>query len=75
MWNLFRAVNLEPTIPSKGCDIKPASHPEESEDDAAYMQELNTSRSRTLVARQQISLIHEELALQALDHMRSGKKP
>ena len=74
MWNPFRAVNLKPTIPNKGYNIKPASHPEESVDDAAYMQELNKSRSRTLVARQQISLIHEQLALQALDHMRSGKK-
>ena len=62
MWNPFRNVKLEPVIPSK--DVKPASGPETT--DPVYMAELKRAKLRSLLARTQISMIHEQLAQSAL---------
>ena len=69
MWNPFRRINLQPVIPKT--DIKPALGPET--EDTAYSKELETLKHRSLVAKQQIVMIHEQLASSALCHMR-GKK-
>lgn len=68
MWNPFRNVKLEPVIPSK--DVKPASGPETT--DPVYMAEVERAKLRSLLARTQISMIHETLAIRALCHIRGG---
>lgn len=68
MWNPFRNVKLEPVIPSK--DVKPASGPETT--DPVYMAEVERAKLRSLLARTQISMIHETLATRALCHIRGG---
>ena len=68
MWNPFRRVRLEPVIPSK--DVKPASGPETT--DPVYMAEVERAKLRSLLARTQISMIHEQLAQSALCHIRGG---
>ena len=68
MWNPFRNVKLEPVIPSK--DVKPASGPETT--DPVYMAEVERAKLRSLLARTQISMIHETLATKALCHIRGG---
>ena len=68
MWNPFRNVKLEPVIPSK--DVKPASGPETT--DPVYMAEVGRAKLRSLLARTQISMIHETLATRALCHIRGG---
>ena len=69
MWNPFRRVELKPIFPRK--NIKPALGPET--EDPAYNKELETLKRRSLVAQQQISMIHEQLASRALCHIRGGK--
>ena len=68
MWNPFRNVKLEPVIPSK--NVKPASGPETT--DPVYMAEVERAKLRSLLARTQISMIHETLATRALCHIRGG---
>ena len=68
MWNPFRNVKLEPVIPSK--DVKPASGPETT--DPVYMAEVERAKLRSLLARTQISMIHETLATRALCNIRGG---
>ena len=69
MWNPFRRVELKPTIPRK--TIKPALGTET--EDPAYIKELESLKLRSLDAKQQITMIHEQLASSALYHMRGGK--
>lgn len=68
MWNPFRRVDLKPVFPQT--DIKPAPGPET--EDAAYKGELALLKCRSLTAKQQITMIHEQLASSALCHMRGG---
>lgn len=68
MWNPFRRVDLKPVIPQT--DVKPAIGPET--EDAAYRGELAMLKRRSLIAKQQITMIHEQLASSALCHMRGG---
>ena len=69
MWNPFRRIDLTPVIPRT--NIKPALGPET--EDADYRGELDKLKLRSLVATQQITMIHEQLASSALCHMRGGK--
>ena len=69
MWTPFRRVDLQPIIPQK--TTKPALGRET--EDPAYSKELETLKLRSLVAKQQITMIHEQLASSALRHMRGGK--
>lgn len=66
MWNPFRSVKLEPVVPAK--EVKPAVGPETT--DPAYVAEVERSKMRSLLARTQISMIHETLAERSLCHMR-----
>ena len=68
MWNPFRSVKLEPVVPAK--EVKPAVGPETT--DPAYVAEVERSKMRSLLARTQISMIHETLAERSLFHMRGG---
>lgn len=68
MWNPFRSVKLEPVIPSQ--DVKAAIGPETT--DPAYVAEVERSKMRSLLARTQITMIHEMLAERSLFHMRGG---
>ena len=69
MWNPFHRVELKPIFPKK--TTKPALGTET--EDRAYSKELETLKLRSLVAKQQITMIHEQLASSALCHMRGGK--
>lgn len=66
MWNPFRRVDLKPVISQS--EIKPAVGPET--EDADYRGELETLKLRSLLAKTQITMIHEQLASSALCHMR-----
>ena len=66
MWNQFKIIKLKPVIPSK--DVKPASGPETT--DPVYMAEVERAQLRSLLARTQITMIHEQLAQSALCHIR-----
>lgn len=68
MWNPFRRVDLKPVLPQS--DTKPAIGQET--EDADYRGELETLKLRSLLAKQQITMIHEQLASSALCHMRGG---
>lgn len=68
MWNPFRSVKLEPVLPAT--DTKPAQGPETT--DPVYMAEVERAKLRSLLARTQISMIHETLATRALCHIRGG---
>ena len=68
MWNPFKIIKLKPVIPSK--DVKPASGPETT--DPVYMAEVERAQLRSLLARTQITMIHEQLAQSALCHIRGG---
>ena len=68
MWNPFHSVKLEPVVPAK--EVKPAVGPETT--DPAYVAEVERSKMRSLLARTQISMIHETLAERSLCHMRGG---
>ena len=68
MWNPFKIIKLKPVIPSK--DVKPASGPETT--DPVYMAEVENAQLRSLLARKQITMIHEQLAQSALCHIRGG---
>ena len=68
MWNLFRSVKLEPVVPSQ--EVKAAIGPEMT--DPAYVAEVERSKMRSLLARTQITMIHETLAERSLFHMRGG---
>ena len=68
MWNPFRSVKLEPVLPST--DTKPAVGTETT--DPVYKAEVERAQLRSLLARTQISMIHESLATQALCHIRGG---
>ena len=69
MWNPFRRVELKPIFPKK--TTKPALGPET--EDPTYSKELKMLKSRSLVAQQQITMIHEHLASSALRHVRGEK--
>ena len=69
MWNPFRRVELKPVLPQK--IIKPALGSETK--DPAYSKELETLKLRSLIAKQHITMIHEQLASSALYYMRGGK--
>ena len=68
MWNPFRSVKLQPVIPSS--DVKPAPGPETT--DPVYKAEVERAQLRSLLAKTQISMIHEALAERALCHIRGG---
>lgn len=68
MWNPFKSVKLEPVLPAK--DVKAATGPETT--DPAYVAEVERSKLRSLLARTQITMIHETLAERSLLHMRGG---
>lgn len=68
MWNPFRSVKLEPVVPAH--EVKAALGPEKT--DPAYVAEVERSKMRSLLARTQISMIHETLAERSLSHMRGG---
>lgn len=68
MWNPFRSVKLEPVVPSQ--EVKAAVGPETT--DPAYVAEVERSKMRSLLARTQITMIHETLAERSLFHMRGG---
>ena len=68
MWNPFRSVKLEPVVPSQ--EVKAAIGPEKT--DPAYVAEVERSKMRSLLARTQITMIHETLAERSLFHMRGG---
>ena len=68
MWNPFRSVKLQPVIPSS--DVKPAPGPETT--DPVHKAEVERAQLRSLLARTQISIIHEALAERALSHIRGG---
>ena len=69
MWNPFHRVELKPIFPKK--TTKPALGTET--EDRAYSKELETLKLRSLVAKQQITMIHEQLASNALRHIKGGK--
>ena len=69
MWNPFHRVELKPIFPKK--TTKPALGIET--EDHAYSKELETLKLRSLVAKQQITMIHEQLASNALRHIRGVK--
>ena len=69
MWNPFQRVELKPIFPKK--ITKPALSTET--EDRAYNKELETLKLRSLVAKQQITMIHEQLASNALRHIRGVK--
>lgn len=66
MWNPFRSVKLQPVIPST--DTQPAIGPETT--DPAYVAEMERFKLRSLLARTQITMVHETLAERSLLHMR-----
>ena len=68
MWNPFRRVTLEPVIPAR--EVKPALGPETI--DPAYVAEVDRAQLRSLLARTQITMIHETLATRALSQIRGG---
>lgn len=68
MWNPFRTVRLTPVIPSQ--DVKPALDEETTND--VYKAEVERAKLRSLLARTQISMIHEGLAARALCSIRGG---
>ena len=68
MWNPFKRVQLEPILPAE--NTQPASGPETT--DPVYMAEVERAKLRSLLARTQISMIHETLATRALCHIRGG---
>ena len=68
MWNPFRSVKLEPVVPAQ--EVKAALGPETT--DPAYVAEVERSKMRSLLARTQITMIHETLAERSLFHMRGG---
>lgn len=68
MWNPFRTVKLEAVIPS--ADTKPAVGTETT--DPVYMADIERSRLRSLLARTQITMMHETLAAKALCQYRGG---
>lgn len=68
MWNPFRSVKLQPVVPST--NVEPASGPETT--DPVYKAEVDRAKQRSLLARTQISIIHEALAERALSHIRGG---
>lgn len=68
MWNPFRSVRLEPVL--SATDTKPAADPETL--DPVYKAEVERAQLRSLLARTQISMIHESLATRALCHIRGG---
>ena len=68
MWNPFRSVKLKPVLPVT--DVKPAVGPET--EDPVYRAEVERAQLRSLLARTQISMIHETLATRALCHIRGG---
>lgn len=68
MWNPFRKVKMEPVLPSS--DVKPAIGPETI--DPVYKAEVEQAQLRSLLARTQISMIHERLAENALYQLRGG---
>ena len=69
MWNPFRKVRMEPVVPSN--DVKPAIGPETT--DPVYKAEVEQAQLRSLLARTQISMIHEHLAEKALYQLRGGR--
>ena len=69
MWNPFHRVELKPIFPKK--TTKPALGTET--EDRAYSKELETLKLRSLIAKQQITMINEQLASNALRHIRGGK--
>lgn len=68
MWNPFRSVKLSPVVPAT--DVKPAQGPETT--DPVYKAEVDRAQMRSLLARTQISMIHETLATRALCNIRGG---
>lgn len=68
MWNPFKSVKLEPVLPNQ--DVKASIGRETL--DPAYVAEVERSKLRSLLARTQISMIHETLAERSLIHMRGG---
>lgn len=68
MWNPFRSVKLEPVVPAQ--NVEAAIGPEKT--DPAYVAEVERSKLRSLLARTQITMIHETLAERSLSHMRGG---
>ena len=68
MWNPFRSVKLEPVVPAQ--EVKAAIGSETT--DPAYVAEVERSKMRSLLARTQITMIHETLAERSLFHMRGG---
>lgn len=68
MWNPFRSVKLEAVLPST--DTKPAVGPETT--DPVYKAEVERAQLRSLLARTQISMLHETLATRALCQIRGG---
>jgi hypothetical protein len=69
MWNPFKSVKLVAITPLKN-EVH-ITFPREAENE--YRTELNTVKMRSRIATQQISSIHEQLALSALCSIRSGK--
>ena len=68
LWNPFRKVRMAPVVPSS--DVKPAIGPETT--DPVYMAEVEQAQLRSLLARTQISMIHESLAERALRQIQGG---
>lgn len=68
MWNPFRSVKLQPVLPST--DVKPAVGTETT--DPVYKSEVERAQLRSLLARTQISMLHETLATKALCQIRGG---
>lgn len=70
MWNPFRRIKIEPIIPKT--DIKPSEPNDLS--DAEYRMELLQSQTKTLLARQQLLKIYDQLATNAVSQLR-GDEP
>lgn len=68
MWNPFRSVKLQPVLPST--DVKPAVGTETT--DPVYKAEVERAQLRSLLARTQISMLHETLVTKALCQIRGG---
>lgn len=69
-WNPFARVELAPVIPAADEDVTPAIGSETTDDQ--YRNELEGVQLRSLLARTQITMIHESLAVRSLNQLRGG---
>lgn len=71
MWNPFRSVKLAAVVPAKD-DEKPEFA---SIVDDQYREQIEQAQLRSLLARTQIGMIHENLARRSFNQLRGGNVP